>query len=229
MSFINVKNNARSRFTENQLYLNYITSLEPRDVTGSASIEVNIMKGLFYVHLYSSLEKTVNELIENTLMHISSKSIKNKHYNLPFNSISLVDKLKSFKACGYSNFFEKAYEIFNEVSSSNISPINETVFASNLQNVWTRTIEEISNSFGINGFTASPRTKATIDEIVEKRNAVAHGRESARIVGERFRTDVLRIKMETIIDFCNYLIDLFESYYSNKDFLKPTAKRHYSV
>ena len=227
MSFTTVRNNARSRFTENQIFLSYITSLEPKIITDPVPLEVNIMKGLFYVHLYSSLEKSLNELIEDTLIHISSKSIQYNHFNLPFNSISLVDKLKSFKASGYGSFFNKAFEIFSEASSPNICTINETVFANNLQNVWTKTIEEICNSFGIKLFAVSPRTKATIDEIVEKRNAVAHGRESATIVGQRFRTNVLRTKMDIVIDFCNYLIDLFENYYTRKEYLKPTAKRRY--
>lgn len=227
MSFINVKNNTRARFTENQIFLNYITSLEPRVITDIVPAEVNMMKGLFYVHLYSSLEKSVNELIENTLVHISSKSVQYNHFNLPFHSISLVDKLRSFKASGYNNFFSKAFEIFNEVSSTNVCTINESLFVNNLQNVWTKTIEEICNSFGIKTFSVEPRIRAAIDEVVEKRNAVAHGRESAKIVGERFRTDNIRLKMDIIIDFCNYLIDLFETYYARKDFLKPTAKKHY--
>lgn len=227
MNFNVVRNNTRSRFLENQIFLNYITSLEPRIITDPVPIEVNMMKGLFYVHLYSSLEKSINELIENTLIHISSKSVQYNHFAIPFNSISLVDKLKSFKDCGHSNFFNKAFEIFNEISSSDICTLNESIFANNLQNVWTKTIEEICHSFGIKTFVITPRIKATIDEIVEKRNAVAHGRESAKIAGERFRTDILRNKMEIIVDFCNYLIDLFETYYSKKDYLKPTAKRYY--
>jgi len=227
MSFTTVRNNVRTRFTENQVFLNYLTSLEPRVITDPVPLELNIMKGLFYVYLYSSLEKSVNELIENTLIHISSKTVQHNHFNLPFNSIALVDKLKSFKASGHSNFFNKAFEIFNEVSSSNICTINETIFSNNLQNVWTKTILEICNSFGIKSLTIEPRVRATIDEVVDKRNAVAHGRESAKVVGERFRTDNLRVKMDIIIDFCNELVDIFENYYTRKDYLKPTAKKHY--
>ena len=227
MSFANVRNGARARFGENQIFLNYITSLEPRVLTDPVPLEINIMKGLFHVHLYSSLEKTINDLIENTLLHISATSVKNIHYKISFNSISQVDKLKSFKDTGYNNFFNKALEIFDEISSSNISNINETIFSTSLQNVWTKTIEEIIKSFGIKGFEITPNIRATIDELVGKRNSVAHGRESASLIGERFRSNVLRSKMEIIINFCNELIDLFENYYSNKEFLRGTAKKHY--
>ena len=99
MSFSIVRNNARARFNENQIYLSYITSLEPSMITDPISLELKIMKGLFQVHLYASLEKTLNELIENTLVHIASNGIKNVHFSVPFNTISLVDKLKSFKDC----------------------------------------------------------------------------------------------------------------------------------
>lgn len=228
MTFINIRQSTRARFTENQIFLNFITSLEPRAVTDVVPPEVNMMKGLFYVHLYSSLERSVNELIETTLIYISSKSIQYNHFAIPFSSISLVDKLKSFKDSGYSNFFNKAFEIFNEFSSTSVCAINETIFTKNLQNVWTKTIEEICKSFGIKSLNVTPRIRATIDEVVTKRNEVAHGRESAKIVGERFRTDDLRRKMEVLNEFCNYLIDLFEMYYTRKDFLKPTVKRRYA-
>jgi len=228
MSFVTVRDNTRGRFVENQIFLNYITSLETREVKAIIPIEVNMMKGLFYVHLYSSLEKSITELVETTLIHISSKSVQFNHFNLPFHSISLVDKLKSFKGSGYNNFFTKSHEIFNELSSKNTCTLNESIFASNLQNIWTKTVEEICKSFGIKTFVVTPRTKATIDEIVEKRNAVAHGRESAKVVGERFRTDILRSKMDILIEFSNYLIDLFEKYYAQKDYLKPIAKKYYT-
>jgi len=227
MSFTHVKNNARSRFNENQVFLSYITSLEPTNPSDVVPTEVNIMKGLFYVHLYASLEKSVNELIENTLVHISSKSVQYQHFNNPFYSISLVNKLKSFKDTGYNNFFNKASEIFNELSSSDACNLQETTFSKSLQNIWINTIKEICNSFGISTFSVTANIKATVDEIVDKRNAVAHGRETAKAIGERFRTIEIRKKMELIIEFCNYLIDLFEEFYLQKNYLKPTAKSLY--
>jgi hypothetical protein len=229
MSFQIVRNGARSRFAETQVFLNHLTAIEPNDPTTPDSLEFKIMKGLFHVQLYSALEKTVNEIIENTLTYIGATGVKNIHYAIPFNTISLVDKLKSFKDCGYNNFFNKAIEIFEELTSQNVSSINESAFSNNLQNVWTKTIDEVIKAFGIKGFVIDPRTRTTIDELVEKRNAVAHGRESAAVVGERFRTDVLRAKSQLISDFAFQLIDLFDDYYSNKNFLKGNAKKHYAV
>lgn len=229
MSFSNIRNNTRTRFSEVQTYLNHLSSLEPVNVTETVPLEFNIMKGLFHVHLYAALEKAVNELIEHTLIHIKAQRVKQNHYSIPFNTISLVDKLKSFKACGYRSFFEKAIDIFSEMTSSNVQSLNEAVFANQLQNVWTATIIEVTKAFGITNFKIEPRVKATIDELVEKRNAVAHGRESAVAVGERFRIDVIRVKMDIIINFTYQLIDVFEDYYTTKKFIKGHCKRLYTI
>lgn len=229
MSYSVIKAKARTRFNETQIYLNYLKSLEPSNPTDPISLELKIMKGLFQVHLYAAFEKTVNELIENTLLYIGSNNVQYNHYCIPFNTISLVDQLKSFKDSGQKSFFEKAIEIFSEMTSSNIASINETAFSNQLQNVWTKAIEEVVKSFGIKSFSLDHRVRATIDELVDKRNAVAHGRESATVIGERFRTDVLQTKLDTVVLFSNQLIDLFENYYANKHFLKGHAKKNYTV
>ncbi len=229
MSFTIVRNNSRARFGEVQLFLNHLTALEPNIPTDPISTELKIMKGLYHVHLYAALEKTLNELIENTLTYIASHNIQNLHYSTPFNTISLINRLKAFKDCGYKYFFEKAVEIFSEMTSSNIGAVSESAFSTALQNVWTETIEEVLRSFGIHNHFIEPRLRYTINEIVEKRNAVAHGRESATVIGERFRTDILRVKTDLIMNFSFELIDLFEDYYITKSFLKRHFKNRYTV
>lgn len=227
MIFQLIKDGARTRFNENTIYLNYLTGIEPNDPTIPASQELKIMKGLFYVHLYGSLEKTANDLIEKTLLSIKSQDIKNKDFNPSFNTISLLGNLQAFKNGGHKNFFANAIKIFEEMQSDRISDLNETAFSNSLQNVGTKTITQILAAFGIEDFIIEPKTKLVINEIVETRNAVAHGRESAAQRGERFRTPDLRMKMETIITFSFSLIDCFEHYHDHKNFIKPQSKIHY--
>lgn len=227
MNFITVQRNVRTRLTENLNFLNYISAMEPTDPQKSIPIEVNIMKGLFYVHLYSSLEKTFNELVENAIVLINSKSVLTKHYNPSFLLVALSNQLKSFKMCNSKNYINNAHSIFLQSQESTALPINETTFSDSLQNVWFKSIQEVCQCFGIK-LTTSARTKTTINELVDKRNAVAHGRENAAEVGSRFRTDLMRIKYNEISDFCYELINLFEACISNKAFLKPASRRLYS-
>ncbi len=227
MSFAAVKTTTTSRFNEVQIFLNFITSEEPNNPTEVTPADVKIMRGLFYVHLYAAIENSINELVEKSLLLINSKQVKNNHYTLIFNTISVMDKLQSLKDCSHKNFTNRSIALMHEIGSRNIRGINETAFSNQLQNIWISTVIEVYSAFGIGNPSFDPRVRATIDEIVDKRNAVAHGRESAQSIGERHRTDVLRQKLSTAQNFITQVIDDFESFYDEKRYLKPVMKKYY--
>lgn len=228
MSYSAVKSRTRSRFNEVQIYLNYISSLEPTNPAEQVSLELKIQRGLFYVQLYAALEKSINDTIETTLFLIASKSVKGIHYSSGFSVVAFSHKLRGLKDSGYNNFFNKSIEVFEEARSTNVTPINEAVFATSLQNVWAKTIDEVYRSLGMKEFKLTARERATIDEIVDKRNAVAHGRESASVAGERHRSNILREKYNVISEISIRVIDDMETYFSNKVYLKPVAKKYYA-
>jgi hypothetical protein len=226
MTFDIVRANSRERFSEVQINLNYIDSIEP---TGEASPEVKILRGLYYVHLYSALEKSLNETIEQVILLIKSKNIKNRHFSTPFNVISLNSKMQSFKQCSYKDYFDKSSDVFESINSEEIFDISNTIFSQNLQNVWFKTIQDTIRSFGASPIQVEPRVKLTIDEVVDKRNAVAHGRETPTVIGERHRVNVLRAKTQEIQIVIEQVISTFEEYIANHDFIKTTYIQEYSA
>jgi len=226
MTFDMVRANSRERFSEVQINLNYIESIEP---TGEATPEVKILRGLYYVHLYSALEKALNETIEQTILLIKSKNIKNLHFSTPFNVISLNSKMQRFKQCGYKDYFDKSSEVFESINSEEVFDISNTIFSQNLQNVWFKTIQDTIRSFGATPIQVEPRVKLTIDEVVDKRNAVAHGRETPTVIGERHRVNILRTKTQEIQIVIEQVIVTFEDYIANYEFLKTTYIQEYST
>lgn len=227
MSFEGLKRRTSERFNEVQVLLNFINSSEPRTPSEPVSLEVKIMKGLFYVHLYAAFEKSIKDIVETALLLISSKSIKNNHFAPALLSLVLSDKIKSLKDSGYSKLFIKSAEIFKESTSNNVVPINETIFSGQLQNAWVKTILEISEILGMEEVCFEPRIKTTIDEIVDKRNAVAHGRDSAAFIGERHRANILREKMELISSAIQQFINEVEQHCDRRRYIKPALRRHY--
>lgn len=226
MSFNIVRANSRERFSEVHINLSYIESIEPN---AEATPEIKIMRGLYYVHLYSVLEKSLNETIEQTLLLIKSKNIKNRHFSTLFNVISLNSKMQSFKQCGYKEYFDRSSDIFEGVDSESIFDISNTIFSQNLQNIWYKTIQDTIRSFGATPILVEPRVRLTIDEVVDKRNAVAHGRETPIVVGERHRCNVLRTKTQEIQMVVEQIISTFEEYIANYKFLKPSYIQEYSL
>lgn len=217
MPFSIVRASSRERFSEVFINLSFIESNEG---TGESSVEVKILRGLFYVHLYSALEKAVNETVEQTILLVSEDRVKNKHYESTFNVISLNTKMQAFKYCSNKNYFSKSAEVFENIGAEECFELNNTIFSENLQNIWCKTIQEAIRSFGADQIIIEPRVRLTIDEVVEKRNSVAHGRETPVVVGERHRSDILRTKAQEIQLVVEQFISTFEDYVVNKKYIK---------
>ncbi|MDM8550418.1 MAE_28990/MAE_18760 family HEPN-like nuclease [Desulfobacterales bacterium HSG2] len=219
MPFSIVKKNYRERFSEVMLNLAHIESVEPKEPAETPPY-VKIQRGLYYVHLYSALEKTVNEVVEQTILIINGRGVKNKHFETNFNVISLNSKMQSFKSCGYKEYINKSVDVFKSIGSDESFEISNTIFSQSLQNVWFKIIEQTLDSFGASPIIVEPRVRYTIDEVVDKRNAVAHGRETPKVVGERHRADVLRDKTEDIQLVIDLFIDSFETYISDLAYIQ---------
>lgn len=218
MSFNIVRSNSRERFGEVLINLAFI---EENEGAGESSVEVKILRGLFYVHLYSAMEKAINETIEQAILLVKQDSVKNKHYENSFNVISLNSKMQAFKHCSSKNYFSKSVEVFESLGAEDSFELNNTIFSESLQNIWYKTIQESIRSFGAAPIPIEPRVRLTIDEVVEKRNAVAHGRETPVSIGERHRSNMLRVKTQEIQLVVEQFISTFEDYVNNKKYINP--------
>ena len=227
MPYTAVRDTAQAHFGEALGLLNFISESEPNTPLEPTPTHIKTMRGLFYVHLYSCLEKTLTEASRHTIRLVSSRTVKYNHFITPFATVSLYPKLQSFKTCSHSNFHSNSISIFSKLSSTEIATLNDGIFDNNLQNVWTNTILEVMACFGITDFQITPRERTTIDEIVEKRNAVAHGREKASTIGEAQNSIILRQKHDLIKELAERIIDKLENYYTDYDFIKNSVRRHY--
>lgn len=228
MSFDSTRALAAERLNEALVYLNHIQTCEPPPPQ-PGSLELKIMKGLFIVHLYGALEKITTEALQLLLRKICSIQPKNSDVALPFNVISMSKKWKSVKDSGYKDIFPRMTEFFLSIESQNFHGIEETLFADRLQNIWAKTFEDILGALGMtNGeFRLTASEIALIDELVDKRNAVAHGRESAASVGEKYQCEDLRRKHAHVLVLINNFIEQLDLYFQNRSFIQPALRAHY--
>lgn len=227
MSFEAVKGNSRGRFSEVLINLAYIESIEPREPHIETPVQVKILRGMYYVHLYAALEKSINETVEQALILVSSKNIPNKHFATSFNTISLNPQMQAFKTVGYKGYIAKSIEVFRAIEASDSFDISNTLLSTSLQNIWHETIQQTLACFGIQPINFEPRVRLTIDEIVEKRNAVAHGREMPTTIGERHRSRILREKTQEILQVVDLVISAFETFILDRKFVKEEYSDQY--
>ncbi|MGE6126094.1 MAE_28990/MAE_18760 family HEPN-like nuclease [Aeromonas media] len=197
---------------------------------GDVADDINkIQRGLYYVHLYSALEKTTNEIIERVLLIISGFKVKYEHYIAEFNTISLSAQMMSYKSATKDNAWLKSHDLFTTMCSLEEAKINESFFSASLQNIWFETVDNLLKCFGISTIEdVDGSLKIALNEVVDNRNAVAHGRISADIIGERHRSDVLRERTETVSNILDDLITKYEKYILDLEFIKPIYRSIYT-
>jgi RiboL-PSP-HEPN len=216
---------ANLRFNESLLYLVSIGKIE---VSGQpATQELKVLKGLFFVLLYGAVEKSCSETVQLLLSKIKALRPKNEHVIMPFNVVTMARKWKSIKDSGYSNAFVQMKEFFDGIDSIEVHQFDETLFSATLQNVWAKTIDEVIGALGVTGFTLKISQRALIDELVDKRNAVAHGRESASSVGEKYECKDLNTKLNDTQALIFQIIDRLELFLNQREFIDPTNRHHY--
>jgi RiboL-PSP-HEPN len=226
--FESEKQSATNRLTEVRQLLETIKSLESTEVLRPDSTEVLILRGLFYVHLYATFEHSVNEAVLTLLRAVNDLKIKTVHLEPIFLSVSLDSDFNSLRDSGVNHRWTRRIDLLRKQSSMDQAAIDENVFSSYLQNIWQKNLQQIFDCFFINepivpNLTCSP----FIDEIVNKRNAVAHGRESPVRVGSGTRSSDLHIRLDAISQIITHLIQCFERHVTELNFVRAEQRVNY--
>ena len=191
-------------------------------------MELKIAKGLASVHLYAALEKSVNDIVTVALLEIDAYKVKKKDLSVDFHNIASHRQMQSFKDCGHAKHFSKSLDVFGSITHGDVCTIDESIFQYRLQNVWVSTIDEVVRCFGIDGFPITITDASLIDSVVENRNKVAHGRETAAEVGERLNTPHIIRLHDLCAESCEKLCDTFEDFIDKRRFIRPHYKKLYA-
>ncbi|MGV2448606.1 UNVERIFIED_CONTAM: MAE_28990/MAE_18760 family HEPN-like nuclease [Ralstonia mannitolilytica] len=228
MPYRTLKSDVLARFTEANNLLNIIKANE-KSLTPPAiePIDHKILKGLFYIILYASIEFSFEQICLKTLALIKSKNILYNHFETKFLTIAMSSSLQSVRDCNSKFFLDKASDLFLLVDSNDVSNINETFINKYLQNIWGKSFNQLTKTFGVTSFPITPREISIFDEIVNNRNIVAHGRELAQSIGSSPKYSDFKSKYDTVFDTIDRYIIHFETYYNNKEFIKSANRAIY--
>jgi hypothetical protein len=228
MPYNSVRSEVLSRFLEVNHLLNSIKSIEDSIIAPAvAPLEYKIYKGFFYVHIYACIEFSINKLVVTTLTLARSKNILYRHIENKFYTIALSSNLQSIRDCNPKTFLDKTADLFLAIDSGDISHFDETFVSKYLQNVWGKTFNQITKTLGMNNFGISGNKVFAFDEIVDNRNKMAHGRDSAADIGSAPNYPDLKNRYDLIFDTINRYINHFEAYYANKEFIKISDRVNY--
>jgi len=210
-----------ARLDEIRSFLLLMRHLESAAGAMGSSVELNVAKGLFFVHLYGAYEYTVSSSVEKTLQIINSMNIAIVDYkpvllgivlNAPFDAVCDVKADKKWS---------KRKEFFQQFTSNTPVSFDVTVLPTGAGNLKRPQLETIWASLGITQpALPKPSLIGRLEELVENRNAISHGRESPVTIGGKYTIDDLEKRFQDISELCSYVIQSLETYLNDKDFLR---------
>ncbi|PZR27323.1 MAG: hypothetical protein DI535_10880 [Citrobacter freundii] len=217
-----------ARFSETAILLNTIKANETTVIPPSVEpIDHKVLKGLFYVSLYACVEFSFNELCVKTITLIKNKNVTYNDFENKFLTIALSASLQTVRDCTPKKFLDKASDMFYLSDSSNIANLNETFISTYLQNIWGKSFNQLTKTFGTTLFSLTAREMAIFDELVDNRNIVAHGRDLAQTIGSSPKYLDLKSKYDIVFDVINRYIIHFETFFNGKGYIKMSRRINY--
>lgn len=192
------------------------------------SLTVIGLRGLAIVQLYACLEFAVNQAVQRTLILIQGYNIQQQHLAPRFYTVAMAGHFQAIRDSGKNNKWKNRIKLVDNLFSESTSNINSVLFADELQNTWVGTIQELFDCLGIN---TSPLPKIAyaghIDALVEKRNAVAHGRTSPVEIGRGSRSQELKLYWDVVSETTEHIFQVLASYIGNLGFVAPAERTRY--
>lgn len=187
------------------------------------------LRGLTYVSLYGAIEYTVTHGTQGFINYLCGLDVDTKHLENSLNSIVFDSHLRSVKDAGEKKKWAVRRAIFHELDTGKKCAIPDTVFGAFLHNVYPTTISEVFMCLGIDKPpTLELRELGYFEEITEKRNAVAHGRESASAIGVGLTHSDIEVRLNAAHSICSYFLDSVEEHAMNLSFIRAGYRSIYS-
>ena len=221
-----VREESSSRFQEAQNFLRAIKAAESRFETPDLT---NSQKGSFLVLLYGVFEYALTRTLTETADLINAHSVQYGHLNEAMYVLALDPQLRSLQDSGRKTKWERRHEIFRVQVCSDPVKLPEEAFLTDTQNVWAATVERMFRVFGTTSTSLyDQKVRQYIDEVVERRNAVAHGRESASTVGRQYTSSRLQRLFDELNRQTQYMLAVFDEHIKDKGFVKLAHRDLYT-
>lgn len=161
---------------------------------------------------------------------INPARVEHRHLEHLICSVALDNLFRSLPDTAPTRQWERRLELLRRQIGKDSVEINDGVFMFDVQSLKVQVLVRIFAALGIDSDPV-PRLafRGLIDEVAERRSAVAHGRESAVQVGSQFRSEELRRRVDALSATSFYILGALESFVGNKLFVGTRHRQKYSV
>jgi hypothetical protein len=171
-------------------------------------------KGLAFVQVYAVYEFTVKTVVQTAIDSINVHGHKMKDMKPSLMALYLDRELTSLRDAGRRNIWNARLRLFERVFGDEVISLPNNAGPPSDGSHYRHThLITIFNVFGIARLPARRRTHLyRIDEIVDHRNQIAHGNETAADVGRRYTRSEVTHRISQMKSVCLLLISVFDGF-----------------
>jgi hypothetical protein len=200
----------KERFTAVEKYLKAYTA---REFDGELS---QTARGLVFVQVYAIHEFTVKTVVEQGILAVIGYAHSYKSLRPSLLALFLDPELTSVQDSGKDKLWKQRLQLFDRAASKDPARLNGTPIPTDGSHFRHPQIQMILRVFGVKRApTTRRRHLFKIDEVVDHRNAIAHGQETAAQVGRRYSNADVRKTIRQMKSVCLRLITIVEEYCSD--------------
>lgn len=218
--FNDIKEETTSGFLKVKSYLSELGMALPAPPTSPSDFQ-NTLKGLFFVYVYGVFERTITKTIGRTISGLNSAGVKISECKIDLLALVLSPEYDALYGAGDNTKWPKRWNVSKKLIEDNQLFIVEELFPTDGKNIRKKQLESLNKSFGNEQpIFPRPEMQGYLEEVVQYRNYIAHGDMLPQDIGKRFTIAELEKRRENIDELCTYLIDSYERYVINGEYLK---------
>ena len=177
--------------------------------------EAATCKGLMFVQLYGTYEYAVHSAVQAILSSIRSDGLCPRDLHQRALTLVLHSGFVSASTVGPRRMWEQRLDLVARLDSTvPLQSLDNTVFPKDASHYRVKQLETIWAVFGLTvPVVPEPRLIGRIEELVENRNAIAHGRRTAEEVGGRYSTLEIEKRIDDVEQISSYVVTQMEAHY----------------
>lgn len=186
-----------------------------QDVPSLTPAQSASCRGLAFVNLYAVYEYAVCAAVQATLSSLRKDPLAIKQLRRELLTLVLEPHWQSAGTSGRERLWDARLSLVGQLSSAEpVSTLPDDLFPSDGSHYRVRQLRTIWRIFGIsNPVVPDPRYQGRIEELVENRNAISHGRRTAEDVGRRYSKTDIEQRVTDTAAICNYLLATMQAHY----------------
>lgn len=176
------------------------------------------MKGLLFVQLYGIHEHVVRSVVSCLVEAVAASGLGIARLRRELVALAVEKEFDAIRQSSSESekVWTRAVGLFRKVECNEVAQVRPDAAPHDGSHFRASQLEFIWEMFGMPGCAlVEAKSRGYLDEIVEKRNQIAHGREAAADVGARFTCDEMEKRVGVVEQNSLHLVGCVRAFLGN--------------